>query len=63
MWLLPARLSTSFLETDLATSSQAEAGHSREIVRLVVALLLVVTKMYLEHQMFVKRKLDKMLHK
>ena len=62
-WLLPAQLRTSFLESDLATSSQVEAGHSREIVTLVVALLLIVTKMYLEYQMFVKRELDKMLHK
>ena len=51
------------LSSSSRSSSQAEVGHSREIVMLVVVLLLVVTKMHLEHQMFVKKELDKMLHK
>ena len=58
-----SRTGLTRLSSSSRSNSQAEVGHSREIVMLVVALLLVVTKMHLEHQMFVKKELDKMLHK
>ena len=60
--------SKSLLELDLATSSQVEAVHPRDshLHRTCAELFcstLCRARMYLKHQVLVKKEVDKMLHK